>query len=66
MHILAFVEGRIVSWTPLPGLDPTLGERVLQLGAMAYGRAKHLGKPEEVAQQEAERVMYRMTYQIKY
>ena len=65
-QLQTFIGGKIITWTPLPGLDPTLGDKALQVGAMVYGTAIHQGKPEEVAQQEAEKAMYQMVYGIRY
>lgn len=66
MQVAAFVEGQIVVWKPLPGLDPSLGERALQIGATAYGIALSSGKSESEAQQDAERAMYQSVFRVKY
>jgi hypothetical protein len=64
--MIVHIEGRIINWIPLPGLDPSLGERVMMIGATAYGHAIIAGKPEEEAQQEAERAMYRVAFSINF
>jgi hypothetical protein len=66
MEVVAIVDGEVLVWKPLPGLDPSLGERALQIGAMAYGTAKNAGKPEAVAQQEAEKEVYKAVFRVKY
>jgi len=66
MTVVTVVEGQVVIWEPLPGLDPSLGERVMMIGATAYGHAIIAGKPEEEAQQEAERAMYRVAFSINF
>ena len=66
MTVITLVEGRVVIWEPLPGLDPSLGERVLMIGATAYGHALCKGKPEEEAQQEAERAMYSVAFSVSW
>lgn len=66
MQVVTLVEGRIVVWKPLPGLDPGLGERALQIGAAAFGRALSQGKSESEAHQDAERVMYQSVFRVKY
>jgi hypothetical protein len=66
MTVITLVDGRVVIWEPLPGLDPSLGERIMLIGATAYGRAIGDGKPEEEAQQEAERAMYSVAFSINF
>jgi hypothetical protein len=66
MQVATVIGGKLVVWKPLPGLDPSLGERALLTGAVAYGMAIHAGKPEAEAHQEAEKVMYRSVFHITY
>lgn len=60
------VQGKWWTWVPLPGLDPGLEESVYRLGAAKWATLKSEGKPEKVAQQEAERFMFETTYGSKY
>jgi hypothetical protein len=60
------VQGKWWTWTPLPGLDPGLEESVYRLGAAKWATARSEGKPEKVAQQEAERLMFETTYGVSY
>ena len=66
MQVATLVEGQIVVWKPLPGLDPGLGERALQIGAVAYGIALSRGKSESEAHQEAEKTVYQSVFRVKY
>lgn len=66
MEWVSFVEGRVIVWTPLPGMDASLGERAMRKGAAAYAIALVAGKPEEVAQQEAEKVVYQVQFGVQY
>jgi len=60
------VQGKWWTWVPLPGLDPGLEESVYRLGAAKWATARTEGKPEKVAQQEAERLMFETTYGVRY
>lgn len=60
------VQGKWWTWVPLPGLDPGLEESVYRLGAAKWATARSEGKPEKVAQQEAERLMFETTYGVYY
>ena len=60
------VQGKWWTWVPLPGLDPGLEESVYRLGAAKWATARSEGKPEKVAQQEAERLMFETRYGVTY
>ena len=60
------IQGKWWTWVPLPGLDPGLEESVYWLGAAKWATAKTEGKPEKVAQQEAERLMFETRYSVTY
>lgn len=64
--IPAFVRGTWVSWTPRPGLDPTVSQRMKLVGAMVYAHARTSGKSEEEAHEEAERSLYESVYGCSY
>lgn len=66
MKVVTILQGQPIQYEPLPGLDPSLGERALQLGATVYGMAKLAGKPEAIAHREAEQVMYETVFYIHY
>jgi hypothetical protein len=61
-----FIEGRWWKWTPLPGQDPSLANSVYWIGAVQWAKSRIEGKPESIAQQEAEKTMYAHAHGVKY
>jgi hypothetical protein len=57
---------RIVVWTPLPGLDPSLGEDAMRIGAVAFAEAEAQGKPEAECHVAAEAAAYKQHYRVSY
>jgi len=57
---------RIVVWTPLPGLDPSLGEDAMRIGAVAFAAAQAQGKPEAECHVIAEAAAYKQHYRVSY
>ena len=53
-------------WTPLPGLDSSLGEKALRIGAAEYARAISGGMSEEKSHQIAERAAFEIQYRVKF
>jgi hypothetical protein len=58
--------GEWYTWKPLPGLDHSLGEAAMWLGAAVYATLKATGKPETVCQQEAEKAAFENQYRVRY
>jgi hypothetical protein len=63
---IAQVNGKVYAWTPRPGMDPSVGEQGMRIAATVYATAKAAGKPEAVAQQEAECAAFKQQYHVKY
>ena len=57
---------RIVVWSPLPGLDPSLGEDAMRIGAAAFTAAQAQGKPEAECHVAAEVAAYKQQYRVSY
>lgn len=57
---------RIVVWTPLPGLDPSLGEDAMWIGAAAFAAAQAQGRPEAECHIAAETAAYKQHYGVTY
>lgn len=57
---------RIIVWSPLPGLDPSLGENALWIGAATYADALAQGKPEAECHILAEAAAYKQQYRVSY
>jgi hypothetical protein len=57
---------RILVWTPLPGLDPSLGEDAMWIGAAAFADAVAQGKPEAECHIAAEVAAYKQQYRVSY
>ena len=57
---------RILVWTPLPGLDPSLGEDAMWIGAAAFADAAAQGKPEAECHIAAEAAAYKQQYRVSY
>ena len=57
---------RILVWTPLPGLDPSLGEDAMWIGAAAFAAAVAQGKPEAECHIAAECAAYKQQYRVSY
>jgi hypothetical protein len=60
------VNGEWISWTPLPGLDPSLGREVCLAAATKYVEMKIAGKPEDKCHAAAEQVAFKLQYGVKY
>jgi hypothetical protein len=59
-------NGQVYTWTPRSGMDPSVGEQGMRVAAAAYAAAKAGGKPEVIAQQEAEKTAFKMQYRVSY
>lgn len=62
----AFAGGKLYVWTPLPGLDPGLGERAYRIAAAVYARVLASGGTEATSQQAAEREAFQTHYGLQY
>jgi hypothetical protein len=63
---ISYIDGLWFFWTPSVGIDPSLGDEAMLLGATAYGRCKYQGRPENECHIEAEKVAYIYQYNVKY
>ncbi len=63
---LSYVQGKWIEWKPLPGLDKSLGEKVLMIASRAYAEARLKGESEGNAQQIAEELAFKIHYQCMY
>ncbi len=63
---VAQFNGKVYTWTPRPGMDPSVGEQGMRIGASVYAAAKTAGKPEVTAHQEAEKAAYNMQFRVSY
>lgn len=59
-------EGKQFTWTPLEGLDTSLSEEALLVGAKRWAFIMTIGKPERIAHQEAEKAAYEYYYSVTY
>jgi hypothetical protein len=66
MELPAFVDGQWISWKPLPGLDISMGENALLIGATVYARSIVGGLSEVKAQQMAEIAAFQYHYRVVY
>ena len=66
MNYPAFTGSTWIVWTPLPGLDSSLGEKALRIGAAEYARAVAGGMSEEKSHQVAERAAFEVQYHVKF
>jgi hypothetical protein len=62
----SFARGQWFVWKPFPGIDPTLGDISMWLGAAKYAQMKSQGKPERESQNEAEKLAFENHYRVKY
>lgn len=53
-------------WKPQPGLDPSLGEPAMWVGASVYAHLKAQKRPESQCQLEAEKAAFASQYRVKY
>lgn len=63
---IGFANAQWFEWTPLPGLDPSLGEKAMWLAAAKYADRKAKGRPERECQNAAEKVAFEYHYNVKY
>jgi hypothetical protein len=63
---LAQCNGVWYKWNPLSGLDPSLGDAAMWMGAATYATLKAAGKPETVCHQEAEKAAFGIQYRVRY
>jgi len=66
MNYPAFTGVTWIVWTPLPGLDSSLGEKALRIAAAEYARALSEGLSEERSHQVAERAAFEIQYRVKF
>jgi hypothetical protein len=66
MEHSAFVDGQWIQWKPLPGLDISMGENALLIGATVYARSIIGGLSEVKAQQLAEGAAFQYHYRVVY
>jgi hypothetical protein len=59
-------KGKQITWTPLEGLDTSLSDKSLEVGAKRWAFLISIGKPERVAHQEAEKAAYEHYYFVTY
>ena len=62
MNYPAFTGLTWIVWTPLPGLDSSLGEHALRVAAVEYARALTDGMSEVKSHQMAEKVAFEVHY----
>jgi hypothetical protein len=63
---LAQHAGEWYSWKPLSGLDPSLSNSAMWIGAAIFAKEKAAGKPEAYCQMEAEKSAFRFYYRVRY
>lgn len=61
-HLFAYTPKGLVKWIPRVGLDPTLSESALSVGAMVYAKSLSQGVKEDIAHDKAEQAAYEHTY----
>lgn len=60
------VNGILYEWTPLKGIDPGLGEKLMWIMAARYAKEKSEGASESVAHQRAEALAFKTAYGVGY
>ena len=63
---LAQHTGEWYTWKPLPGLDLSLSDAAMWIGASIYAKEKAAGKPEAYCHIEAEKAMFKFQYRVNY
>jgi hypothetical protein len=61
-----FVENSWISWKPLPGMDPGLGEAAMWIGAAHYAKHKSAGYREKECHAAAEKAAFTHQYRCAY
>jgi hypothetical protein len=61
-----FSNGAWYVWTPPPGLDKSLGEKAMMIGATCYAVCKDAGRPESECQTAAQKGAFEEQYGVKY
>jgi hypothetical protein len=59
-------KGQIIMWKPLPGLDSSLGEDAMRIGATVFAQMKTSGKPEDQCHIAAEKAAFEYYYKVSY
>ena len=62
----SIVKGKFYEWTPLKGIDPGLGEKIMWIASAKYAMEKSEGASESVAQQRAEALAFKSAYGVGY
>jgi len=62
----SLVRGKWYMWKPLPGMDPGLDETLYRLAAAKWASCVADGKPEAIAHQEAEKLVFETMYGVSY
>ncbi len=62
----SLVKGKVYEWTPLKGIDPGLGEKIMWIASAWYAKEKSEGTSEALAQQRAERLAFKTAYGVGY
>jgi hypothetical protein len=62
----AIVNNQIIIWKPLPGLDPSLGENSMRIGATVFAQMKVSGKPEDQCHIAAEKAAFEYHYRVSF
>jgi hypothetical protein len=61
-----FINNQWYTWTPLPGIDATIGKQSLQVAAVVYVQSIQQRMSEETAQQLAEKAAFEHHYRVSY
>jgi|UniRef100_A0A6C0HF09 hypothetical protein len=61
-----FINNLWYSWTPVPGIDSTIGILSLQVAAVVYVQSILQGTSEDKAQQLAEKTAFTHHYRVTY
>jgi len=66
MEFPVFINGKWLSWKPLPGLDISMGVVSFRVAAYVYVQNKLEGMSEYRAHQLAEKTLFEYYYRIRY
>ncbi len=62
----SMIKHKVYECTPLNGIDPSLGEKIMWIASARYAKEKSEGASESVAQQRAEALAFKSAYGVGY
>ncbi len=66
MSWIGFARGRSIVWKTLPGLDPSLSDAAMQVGAAVFAKETVAGSPPNLCHEAAEKAAFSFHYKVAY